>query len=72
MSQFKSYVISLLVLISSLFYSTNSNAQIYDLDLDSLWNIVRSEKHEDTLKVQALSKIASQYLTHIQIQQLSS
>lgn len=41
--------------------SNQSNAQIYDLDLDSLWNVVRSEKSEDTLKVDALSKIASQY-----------
>lgn len=61
MSQLKTYIISLLIIIGSLLYSFDYNAQIYKLDLDSLWNIVRSDNQEDTLKVQALSKIASQY-----------
>lgn len=61
MSQFKTYTTYLLLIISSFFYSTNSSAQIYELDLDSLWNVVRSENTEDTLKVKTLSKIASQY-----------
>ncbi len=55
----KTYFIYLSLLF--LLIPTTKNAQIYKLDLDSLWNIVRSEKSADTLKVNALSKIASQY-----------
>lgn len=50
-----------LLLIAGLFISSTASAQIYDLNLDSLWNVVRSPESEDTLKVDALSKIASQY-----------
>lgn len=50
-----------LLLLVVVFISNNTFAQIYDLDLDSLWKVVRSQESEDTLKVDALSKIASQY-----------
>lgn len=52
---------SKLLLLIGLFTSSIIRAQIYDLDLDSLWKVVRSSESEDTLKVDALSKIASQH-----------
>ncbi len=59
MSLIKFNLFSLFILVGLLF-SNQSTAQIYDLDLDSLWNVVRSDQ-PDTSKVDALSKIASQY-----------
>jgi len=53
--------ISISIAVLLLFIPNNKNAQIYELDLDSLWNIVRSDEHEDTTKANTLSKIASQY-----------
>ena len=61
MSLVRTYIIAFTLILGGLFYSTTSNAQIYKLDLDSLWTIVRDTNKPDTLKVQALSKIASQY-----------
>ena len=60
MSKTKKQTISLLTIVFLLF-SNWCNAQIKELDLDSLWNVVRSEQYSDTNKVDALSKIASQY-----------
>lgn len=53
--------ISYLLIVLFFYFKTQFSAQIYVLDLDSLWNVVKSEKSADTSKVNALSKIASQY-----------
>ncbi len=61
MSQLRKQTFLIYITTFLLLLPNNKNAQIYELDLDSLWNIVRSDQYNDTLKVNALSKIASQY-----------
>ncbi len=53
------------VSISLIFFlvsSVNLTAQLYKLNKDSLWAIVKNPNSNDTSKVRALSKIASQYV----------